>query len=67
MLCCMSKRVHILGSACNMIGCLIGVLGWLLRFARLILVPKAMLAAKLVAAESQLAACVDAGTCGQRR
>ena len=43
-----------------MIGGLIGVLGWLLRFARLMLAPKAVLAAKLLAAESQLVACTDA-------
>ena len=49
-----------MGSACSIIGGLIGVPGWLLRFARLMLVPKAVLAAKLLAAESQLAACVDA-------
>ncbi len=39
-----------------MIGGLIRLLGWLLRFARLMLVSKAVIAAKLVAAESQLVA-----------
>ena len=36
------------------------MLGWLVRFARLMLVPKAVLAAKLLAAESQPVACIDA-------
>ncbi len=54
MLCCTSKRVHVLGGACNRIGGPFGVPGWLLRFARLMLVPKPVLAAKLLAAETQL-------------
>ena len=50
MLCCMSTRIDILGSARNVVGGIFGVLGYLLGFARLMLVPKAVLAAKLLAA-----------------
>ena len=56
----MRRRIHILGSACNIIRGPIGVLGWPLRSARPMLVPKAVLAGKLFAAESQLAACANA-------
>ena len=55
MVCCMSKRVHILGSAFNIIGGPFGVPGWLLRFARPMLVAKAVLAARLLADERRLA------------
>ena len=56
----MGKRIDLLGSVRNVIHGLIGMLGWLLRFARLMLLPKAALAAKLVAVQSQLVACTDA-------
>jgi putative transposase len=60
MLVYMTKRIHIFGSAFNMIGGLIGVLAWLLRFGRLMLVQKAALAAELLALHSQLVTCADA-------
>lgn len=60
MLRCMSRRAHILGSAFNMIGGLIGVLGWLLRFVWLMLVSKAVLAARLLSLQSQFVTCTDA-------
>ncbi|TET49418.1 MAG: helix-turn-helix domain-containing protein, partial [Anaerolineales bacterium] len=56
----MSERMDYLSSARNVIGGLLGVLGYLFRFARLMLKPKAVLAAKLLAVQSQLAACIDA-------
>ena len=60
MLCHMSKRIHISGSVRNTVGGLIGVLGDLFRSAGFMLVSKAVLAAKLLAAESRLVACTDA-------
>ena len=56
----MSRRIDFLGSVCKIIGAIFGALGYVFRFVRLMLEPKAVLAAKLVATESQLAACVDA-------
>ena len=56
----MSQRIDIWGSARNVIGGIFGVLSYLFRFAWLMLVRKAVLVAKLLAAESQLVACVDA-------
>ncbi len=56
----MSKRVDVLSSARNVLAGVFGVLGCVLRFGWMLLQPKAVLAAKLLAAESQLAACVDA-------
>ena len=56
----MSRRIDLLGSVRNVLGGLFGVLGYLFRFAWLLLVPKAVRVAKLLAAQSQLAACVDA-------
>ena len=55
-----SKRIHILDGAFNIIGGLIGVLSWLLRFARLMPVSKAVLAARLLALQSQFVTCTDA-------
>ena len=49
----MSKKVDVLSFARNVIGGVFGVLGCVLRFARLMLVPKAVLAAKLLVAESE--------------
>jgi hypothetical protein len=66
MLRCMSRRIHVLGSAFNMIGGLIGVLGWLLRFAWLMLASKAVLAARLLALQSELVTCTDAIEHGRR-
>ena len=60
MLRCMNKRLHVWGTLRNIIWAILGVLGYLLRLLWLILLPKAVLAAKLLAAESQLVACVDA-------
>ena len=37
MLCRVSKRTHILGSAFNVTSGLFGVLGWLLRFAQAVI------------------------------
>ena len=56
----MSRRIDLLGSVRNVLGGLFGVLRYLCRFAWLMLVPKAVLAAELLAAQSQLTACVDA-------
>ena len=56
----MSRRMDVLGSMRKVIGGILGMLGYLFRFAWLMLLPKAVLAARLLAAESQLVACVDA-------
>ena len=56
----MSRRIDLLGGVRNVLGGLFGVLRYLRRFAWLMLVPKAVPAAELLAAQSQLTACVDA-------
>ena len=56
----MSRRIDILGMARNIACGILGALGYVLRFICLVLQPKAVLAAKLMATQSQLAACVDA-------
>jgi len=56
----MRRRVDIRGTFRSVIGGIFGVTGYALRFFWLMLIPKASLAAKLLATESQLAACVDA-------
>jgi transposase InsO family protein len=56
----MGKRIALLDTARNLVGGVFGVLSYMVRFAWLMLLPKAMLAAKLLALESQLAACLDA-------
>ena len=53
-------RIDLLGSVRNVLGGLFGMLGYVFRFAWLMLVPKAVPVAKLLAAQSQLSACVDA-------
>ncbi|MHC4201146.1 MAG: hypothetical protein ACYSU0_14230, partial [Planctomycetota bacterium] len=56
----MSSRIDIRASVRNVIGSVFGVPGYLFRFFRMILPPRAVVGDKLLAAESQLATCVGA-------
>ena len=56
----MSKTIDLLGSMRDLTKGLLGTPGCLLRIAWLVLLTKAVLVAKLLAAESQLVVCADA-------
>ncbi len=59
-LCRMRHRIDLPGSMRNMISLLRDIFGYLLRLLWLMIQPKAVLAVRLMAVESQLVLCVDA-------
>ena len=56
----MSDRIDLIGTFRNLLSFLWGVLGHVLRFLWLLVMPKTVLVAKLMALETQIASCLDA-------
>ena len=67
MLCCMSKRIDIWASVRNVIGSFFGVPGYLFRFLRMTLSPRAVVGDKLQVASWLSTACVGAVDRDRRR